>query len=135
MRVCLLLIIIISNTFVMAMDCREVIVNTHEFIRSPIEEDSFSTNDFFDFNISIEEFNNLDPAEQLVIYNKIKPIENMVDETIAKVNHLRGYFVQQIEVALENIRANRDEIEYYFKILGELEKLERNLKDCNKSET
>lgn len=94
MKLFLLLSLLVSTaafTAETAKDCREAIVEAKLVLGQAIEKDSFSSNQFSDFNISISEFNEMSPEEQSNIYVQVKPLSIMVEEVRAEINSNIGY--------------------------------------------
>ena len=71
----------------MASDCREAVVEAYESMESSIDAGSFSNAHFNDFNLTIEEFNELTTTEQEEIYIQVRPMKVMVDVTIIQLNN------------------------------------------------
>lgn len=69
-----------------AATCRDAVVDAYASIDIQIDRDSFSTANFEDISLGVEDFNQLSPEEQNVIYNQIKPMEVMVESTIFVLN-------------------------------------------------
>ncbi|MAZ47035.1 MAG: hypothetical protein CME65_00640 [Halobacteriovoraceae bacterium] len=69
-----------------AAECRDAVVAGFAALDQSIERESFSTGSFDQFELSPEQYNALTPAEQVEIYQKIKPLPVMVQETIDLLN-------------------------------------------------
>lgn len=95
MKLLLLSILVLTFSSAFAKDCRTAIVDASVSLGEPLAPESFSTNNFDDFNITAEEFNALSSAEQVDIYNRIKPIQVMVEEMVNKVNRTINYLNSQ----------------------------------------
>lgn len=85
-KLVLTLVLVTQSTLLLANDCRDAVVEAYQSIGVAVERDSFSNSNFEDFNISIDEFNLLDSEQQQSIYVQIRPLEDMVQATIAAVN-------------------------------------------------
>lgn len=116
MKLLVLGILILSFNTVFAKECRQAIVDASVTLGEPLAPESFSTNTFDDFNITAEEFNSLPSFEQVNIYNRIKPIEVMVEEMVGRVNRTINYLnndpfyrIFRVEV-IDAFRAHRDEL-------------------------
>lgn len=85
--VCLMVLVnvaIASESEVIA--CRDAVVLGYAALERTIERESFSTGSFDQFGITPEQFNALSADDQIEIYQKIKPLPVMVEETIAEIN-------------------------------------------------
>lgn len=76
-----------------AKPCRQAVVQAQATLGNNIEESSFSSYTFESLNISVTEFNQLDSAEQIEIYNQVKPIDVMVDSTIRDLTNSINEYV------------------------------------------
>ena len=68
------------------ISCREAIVAAQEELGNELDPQSFSVSTFADLNISVAELNNMSSSEQRVIYQKIMPMESILDLTLEEVN-------------------------------------------------
>lgn len=97
-KLVLSLVLVLNSNLLLAIDCRDAVVEAYESIGVSIERDAFSNNSFDDYDLSIDEFNSLDSQEQQEIYVQIRPLENMVQATInavnAKINRYAGTFYE-----------------------------------------
>ena len=110
----LIALVLLSQT-TQAMDCRDAIVSAYHILGEQISSEEFSNAQFSDFNITVEEFNELDSTEQEIIYRRVKPIEVMVEESIArlngKINRVKGTFYEFfLADELQEWRAKRDDL-------------------------
>lgn len=116
MKKILLVLVIISQTaLAYAANCRDAIVEAQASLGNQIERNSFSSSTFLDFNISVEEFNLLEPSEQEEIYAKIRPIEVMIEKSIdelnQKIQYVSGSFYEMMMLdELTAWRTSRDEL-------------------------
>lgn len=67
-------------------ECRNLIVTGYKLLKQDVKTDDFSTNKFEDFDLTVEQFNQLSAEEQIIIYNKIKPLGLVVSEVIDALN-------------------------------------------------
>ena len=89
MKVLILLSMIISTqAFATAqtMGCRDAVVMAKNALGEKISPESFSSNKFSDFNMTVEIFNNMSSEMQAEIYMLIKPLEVMVEEVRAEIS-------------------------------------------------
>ena len=87
MKVFFLLTILVSgNLFANTLSCRNVVVKAQNLLGNQMNASDFSSRTFEDYNISTYDFNQLDSEEQSEIYQQIKPLSVMVDETITDLN-------------------------------------------------
>lgn len=116
MKLLILSLLTLSLTQAFAKDCRSAIVDASVSLNEPLAPESFSTNTFADFNLNADEFNALPSTEQVDIYNRIKPIEVMVEEMVGRVNRTIEYlnndpFIRMFRSELiDEFRAHRDEL-------------------------
>jgi len=69
-----------------ASECRDAVVEAYTTLGSSIERDSFSSAEFSDLELSVEEFNALDSNAQEEIYIQIRPMRVTVESTIISLN-------------------------------------------------
>lgn len=64
------------------ISCRLAVVKAYKSLGQDIEMDSFSSLEFEDLNMSVEQFNLLPPSEQDAYYSQLIPLEMTVQRTI-----------------------------------------------------
>lgn len=72
--------------------CRDAVVEGKAMVGEYVSPESFSSRTFDSYNLTAEEFNSLDSDEQTEIYNQIKPIEIVVEDTVATLNRYIEYY-------------------------------------------
>ncbi len=112
-----LIIITLKSSFAVSDEavCRESVVSSYRTFGFIIKPNSFSSKTFADFNITPEEFNELELDEQIKIYQQIKPLEVVAQETIdvlnSKISRISGSPIEYLMLdALEKWRSNRDNL-------------------------
>ena len=112
-----LIIITLKSSFAVSDEavCRESVVSSCRTFGFIIKPNSFSSKTFADFNITPEEFNELELDEQIKIYQQIKPLEVVAQETIdvlnSKISRISGSPIEYLMLdALEKWRSNRDNL-------------------------
>lgn len=95
--------------------CRSLIVDTYKMFGMNIGPMSFSSTNFEELNITVEEFNSLDPDDQSAVYTLIKPISLAVEDTIATINGvIERYSGTEFEIefadALQILRFYKDQL-------------------------
>lgn len=85
-NICLTVLCLISISAFAENNCRDAVVAGYSSLGIEISRDSFSKYTFEDLNITTEQFNELSTAEQVEIYNSIKPVSVKVEETISIIN-------------------------------------------------
>lgn len=75
-----------TKTKTKSISCRDAIIDAQKTLGNDLAVDSFSSMTFDEYDMTAVEFNTLDSEEQGEIYQQIKPIEVMVDETISDLN-------------------------------------------------
>jgi len=99
-----------------AKDCREAIVDVSIELGSPMSPTSFSSREFSEYNITVSEFNALTSAEQIEIYQQVKPLSVMVEEMVARVNRTITYLNNDLYTrmfrseVIDQYRELRDEL-------------------------
>ena len=90
MRVLILIAVAIFANFTKAETemsdtdlCRNAVVEAFAVLGNEIDPNSFSNAQFEDFNLTVEQFNSLESSRQVTIYNQIKPLPIMIEETIS----------------------------------------------------
>lgn len=68
--------------------CRSLVVDTYNIVGAKIDPLSFSSTTFEELNISIDEFNVMDSEDQQTIYDLVKPMSVMVEDTIGQINSI-----------------------------------------------
>lgn len=66
--------------------CRDAVVGAYESLGASVDPNSFSSAKFEDFNLSVEEFNDLSSDEQEVIYIQVRPMKITVQSTVNLLN-------------------------------------------------
>lgn len=104
-----------AEDFLSDKECRKLIVEAYDLLGDKVEPDSFSTNEFSDFNISIEQFNALTASEQVDIYRRIKPlavvVQEVIDEINGQINRYAGTFYEYFMAEqMQQWRAKKDEL-------------------------
>lgn len=93
MKAVLMLALLASgNLFAKSQDCRDVVVKAQRTLGNSISPNDFSTMSFDDYNITASEFNAMDSEQQAEIYQQVKPLQVMVDETISDLNRKINYY-------------------------------------------
>jgi len=113
--VALFLIALNANLAIASDDCRAKVVAAYGLLEKPIDADNFSTNSLADLGLSIEEINNLNPQEQAVIYDQVKPLDVVIEETIdelsSRIDQVVGTFYEFFMAEqLQQWRAQREEL-------------------------
>lgn len=70
-----------TDTEVQVMNCREVIKKSYISMKKPLKFENFSTVTFEELNLTVEEFNQLDQKKLEEFYTKLKPLDQMIDQT------------------------------------------------------
>jgi hypothetical protein len=96
-------------------DCRTAVVDAKKVLGDDIDPNSFSTMGFTDLNMSAEDFNALTPEVQADYYQKVKPLEVMVEETISDLNGRIDYYSNSFYAffmidEIQEMRDSRDEL-------------------------
>ena len=109
------LLLFVQVNSLWAIDCRTAVVQAYDSLDTKIDGDSFSNADFADFNVSVEEFNDLSTQEQEEIYIQVRPLEVMVLTTIhlldAQISRYAGTFYEIYVIEeLKKWRSNVDKL-------------------------
>lgn len=96
-------------------DCRSLIVAAYKSIGQEIEANSFSNTTYEELNISPEEFNAMSSAEQEEIYNQIKPIQMVANDTANLINryiekYSSPFYSRYMADELMNWRSLKDQL-------------------------
>jgi hypothetical protein len=111
MKVIVMLAVVISaNAYSSTMSCRDAVVKAQGLLGNVISASDFSSRNFADYNISTAEFNELNSSEQVEIYNQIKPLPVMVEETIYGLNNRISAYTNSVYAYfyLDDIESMRD---------------------------
>jgi hypothetical protein len=94
MKVVIMLALLASgNLFAKTQTCRDAVVDAQKILGNSISGNDFSTMNFEDYNITAAEFNELTSEEQGEIYQQVKPLQVMVDETISDLSRRINYYM------------------------------------------
>ena len=103
------------NVIAGEINCRDAVVAGYAALKQEIDRDSFSQGEFEDFDLTPEQYNALSSEQQVVIYQHIKPLVVMVEETITRLNQsierIVGTFYElYMTDDLQRWRAGRDQL-------------------------
>lgn len=96
-----------------AKSCQEAITEVYQNLGATVTQEDFERLSFEDLNVSIEVFNQLSPDVQTAIYQKMMPLEVIVDDMIEMLNErimaVSGTMFEFMYLnQLEAWRTNRD---------------------------
>lgn len=94
-KIFLMLTIISQATFSMSK-CKETIMYYYKVIGSPLDAQEFSSVSFVELELTTEEFNALDAADQVLYFEKLKPIKMKAQETLQEINMQIFYINEHI---------------------------------------
>ena len=115
----ILLVILISLSAITSASanelCRSLIVDTYDMFGVKINPMSFSSAQFEDLNIKVEDFNVMSSEEQQVIYDLVKPMSTSVIDTISAISSvINRYKGTEFEITYANqlqvLRVFRDQL-------------------------
>jgi hypothetical protein len=98
MKVALLLTLLVSGNLFAGQseidkkDCRSAIVEAQNVLGNRVSPTSFSSRSFDSYNLTTAEFNDLDSRAQAEIYQQVKPLSVMLEETVSDLSRrIRSY--------------------------------------------
>lgn len=81
-----------GNLFAKTTTCRDAVIKGQALLGNSINANDFSSRTFDDYNITASEFNMLDSQEQSEIYQQVKPLSVMVEETVSDLNRRINHY-------------------------------------------
>lgn len=72
------------------IECRKVVIEAYSLYGTDMNDDDFSSMQFSDLNLSIEEFNDLSNDEQLEYHLKLTPLSQVIDKLRGRLGRTIG---------------------------------------------
>lgn len=89
-------ILLSGNLYAQSISCREAVIKGQKLLGNILSSSDFSSRTFADYNLSSDDFNELSSHEQSEIYEQIKPLEVMVEQTIHELRQTLSYYQNSI---------------------------------------